>query len=83
MIEIQVTGLVIGLIVGMITGAAIVFYAVWSVDSSHPDQFAAGWNAGREYGQTQAMIGQGDLDEKLLRDMERRGAIQIVKEKKA
>ena len=67
MIEIQLTGLVIGLIVGMITGAAISFYAVWFVESSRPDQFAAGWNAGwnagRQYGQTQAMIGQGDLDE--------------------
>ena len=82
MIEIQGLGLLIGFIVGLITGAAISFYADWSVDSSRPDQFSAGWKAGKEYGQTQAMIGQGDLDEKLLRDMERRGTIRIFREEK-
>lgn len=82
MIEIQFTGLVIGLIFGMIAGAAATFCAVWSVDSSRPDQFSAGWEAGKEYGQMQARVYQGDLDEKLLHDMERRGTIQIVKEEK-
>lgn len=82
MIEIQVSGFMIGMIFGLIAGGGAAFYAIWKVDSSLPDRFAAGWDAGRQYGQTQAMIGQGDLDEKLLRDMERRGTIQIVKEEK-
>lgn len=81
MIEIQVSGLMLGMIIGVIMGGGTAFYVTWKVDSSQ-DRFSAGWDAGRQYGQTQAMIGQGDLDEKLLSDMERRGTIQIVREEK-
>lgn len=80
MIEIQVSGLMVGSIFGMIIGAGLAFCVVWSAEESRPDRFSAGWAAGKDYGQMQAMIGQGDLDERLLSDMERRGTIKIVKE---